>query len=258
VVSPTHREADQITDEIRSELQGTGQLGKEQRQFGILLNRNLTLAQRQQALNYDAGDVLVFHQNAKGYIKGERIVVGESPLPLDQASRFQVFRGGAMSVARGDVVRVTRNGITADGEHRLNNGAIYAVKGFTDSGDIRLTNGWTISIEFGHLTHGYVLTSHASQGKTVDRVFIGQSSNSGPASSREQFYVSVSRAREQATIYTDNKEALREAVNQSDVRMTASEMVRDGRERGVVLQRMERQAEITREPTRGREVIYER
>ena len=72
-----------------------------------------------------------------------------------------------------------------------------------------------------------VVTSHASQGKTVDHVFIGQSSESFPASSREQFYVSVSRARQQATIYTDDKESLLDAVSRSDDRMTATEFVAD-------------------------------
>ena len=30
-----------------------------------------------------------------------------------------------------------------------------------------------IAQDSGHLAHGYVVTSHASQGKTVDKVFIG-------------------------------------------------------------------------------------
>ena len=260
VVSPTHIEGEQITDEIRSELQREGKLGKEQRQFGVLTNANLTLAQRQEAVNYRPGEVLVFHQNAKGYTKGHRIIVGGAPLPLDRAGSFQVFHQGAMPLAAGDVLRVTRNGKTADGEHRLNNGAIYRVKGFTASGDIRLANGWTISREFGHIAYGYVVTSHASQGKTVDQVFIGQSSISEPASSREQFYVSVSRGREQATIYTDDKRALREAVDRSDDRMTATEMVwdRDQRERIAALRQMERQAEVALQPTRGHEMTHER
>ena len=114
------------------------------------------------------------------------------------------------------------------------------------TGKMTLANGWTVSKDYGHLAHGYVVTSHASQGKTVDRVFIGQSSDSLPASSREQFYVSVSRGREQATIYTDDKEALLEAVSRSDDRLTATEFVagRDLRERATTLQRLEQLAAI--------------
>jgi hypothetical protein len=86
------------------------------------------------------------------------------------------------------------------------------VKNFDAEGNLVLANGWTIGRDYGHLAHGYCVTSHSSQGKTVDRVFIGQSSESLPASSREQFYVSVSRGRESAVVYTDDKQALMVAI----------------------------------------------
>jgi len=86
-----------------------------------------------------------------------------------------------------------------------------------------------------------VVTSHASQGKSVERVLIGQSSQSFPASSREQFYVSVSRGTDQVTVYTDDKEALLEAVSHSDNRLAATELLADRplRERSIAIQRME-------------------
>jgi ATP-dependent exoDNAse (exonuclease V) alpha subunit len=61
--------------------------------------------------------------------------------------------------------------------------------------------------------------------KTVDRVFVGQSAESLAASSREQFYVSVSRAKQSVTIYTDNKHDLLDAVSRSDARLSATELV---------------------------------
>jgi conjugative relaxase-like TrwC/TraI family protein len=251
VVSPTHLEGEWITDHIRSELQRTGNLGGNQRQFRTYENANLTLAERRDALNYQAGDLLVFHQHGKGYRRGQRILVGDALLPLDQAEKFQVFHPGALPIAPGDVLRITHNGKTADGEHRLNNGAIYGVKGFTASGDIKLANGWTISKDYGHVTHGYVVTSHASQGKTVDRVFIGQSSDSFGASSRQQFYVSASRGREQAIVYTDDKAALREMVDRSDDRLTATEIASAQRRR-------QRQATMDRDHQRLAEATAER
>ena len=86
--------------------------------------------------------------------------------------------------------RVTANGKTADGRHRLNNGALYTVRGFTAAGDVVVDNGWVIGRDFGHIAYGYVVTSHAAQGKTVDKVLIGQSQQSLPASDRQQLYVS--------------------------------------------------------------------
>jgi conjugative relaxase-like TrwC/TraI family protein len=264
VVSPTHLEGERITDEIRSDLRRTGKLGKDQRQFRTFENANLTLGERRDELNYVPGDLVVFHQNAKGFQRGERVVVGDAPLPLDQAGKFHVFHPDILPLASGDVIRITHNGKTADGEHRLNNGAIYKVKGFTKDGDIQLSNGWTISKDFGHFTYGYCVTSHASQGKTVDRVFIGQSSTSFPASSREQFYVSVSRGKEQATIYTSDKQALREAVGQTDERISATELVAaKERQRRMNMERREQEfaaiaATRTSEGRRREEIAYER
>jgi len=74
----------------------------------------MTFAQRQEAVNYTPGDVIVFTQNARRYAKGQRIIVGEGPLPLDQASRFQVFQRSTMDVSPGELIRVTQNGKTAD------------------------------------------------------------------------------------------------------------------------------------------------
>ncbi len=264
VVSPTHLEGDRITGEIRSRLKAIGRLGRDERSFACLKNANLTEADRAEAVHYAPGDVIVMHQNATGFKRGQRITVGDGPLPLDQAERFQVFRPGTLALAPGDTVRITRNGTTAEGDHRLNNGATYAIRGFDPDGNIVLANGWTIARDFGHLAYGYVVTSQASQGKTVDRVFIGASAVSHPASSREQFYVSVSRGRQQATVYTDDKEALLDAVSRSDDRLTATEFVagRGLRDRGEALQRMERMAAATPGPGRSgterEEVTHER
>ena len=80
--------------------------------------------------------------------------------------------------------------------------------------------------DFGHLTHGRVVTSHASQGMTVDHVLIAMGEESNPAINREQFYVSVSRGRKQATVFTDvPAETLRSAIQRGDERMTATELM---------------------------------
>jgi hypothetical protein len=106
-------------------------------------------------VNYLAGDVLQFHQNAKGYMRGHRIIVnGEAPLPLDQAARFQAFHSRSTELAPGDLVRITQNGFTPDRQHRLNNGALYRLSTFDDLGNIKLENGWTVARDFGHLAYG--------------------------------------------------------------------------------------------------------
>jgi len=245
VVSPTHAEGDRVTAEIRRSLRDAGELCRDERTFKTLRNANLTEAERGDAVNYDPGDVLVFHQNAKGFTRGDRVAVAQGKnLPLDQATRFQLFHPATLQLTAGDVVRVTQNGLSADGKHRLNNGALFRIKGFAEDGNIQLDNGWTIGKDFGHLAYGYVVTSHSSQGKTVDRVFVGQSAESLPASSREQFYVSASRAKQSVTIYTDNKHDLLDAVNRSDVRLSATELTNGPLDRDVVPLRQHQQERV--------------
>ena len=261
VVAPTHREGRWITQEIRRELRDQKRLGAVDHEFEVLSNANLTAADRADAINYRPGDVILFHQNAKGFQKGDRLIAGKDVLPLEQSDRFTTFRPSVLSLSSGDMIRVTHNGKTKDGQHRLDNGAIFEVKDFTAKGDIRLANGWTIDKDFGHINHGYAVTSQASQGKTVDRVLVGISSASFPAASREGFYVAASRGRDSVHIYTDDKPALLDAVNQSDDRLSATEFVSE-RERGESVRRIERQKQAERKsinPARDFErVNYER
>ena len=250
VVSPTHAEGEQVTAAIRQTLRDTGRLDTDEGTFSTLRRVELTEAERGQRKSYRSGDVLQFHQNAKGFRKGQRLVVSEGEaVPVELAARFQVFRPGKLALAKGDRVRITQGGQSKDG-HKLENGANYGVAGFTAEGDIRLHNGWVVGRDFGHLAYGYVSTSHASQGKTVDRVLIAQSNRSWGASSREQFYVSASRGRQQVTVYTDDRESLREAVARPDERIAATELVQPGESHRNQVHRRQR---LHRAALRGRE-----
>lgn len=243
VVSPTHAECNAVTAHIREGLKAAGKIGKMERELTRLINTNWTEAERRDFAMYRPGQVIQFHQNVKGGItRGDRFKVKEvqdgrvmlekeagdkSVLPLGAASKFSVYEQVKLNIGKGDKVRITQNGFTSDRKHRLDNGAIYSVKTIRRNGKIVLENDWEINSNFGHIAHGYVTTSHASQGKTVDVVLIAQSSQSFAASSLEQFYVSVSRGKERVKIYTDDKEALEQAVKRSGQRVSATELARE-------------------------------
>jgi conjugative relaxase-like TrwC/TraI family protein len=242
IVSPTHTEGEKVTAEVREELKQRGKLGPEERKFTRLINQQWTEAQRSNPQSYRPGLVVQFHQNTPGFTRGQRFTVSsaesdgsvrirsadgrQGTLPLDQSARFQVYEARTLSLASGDKIRITQNGFTSDGKHRLNNGAVYQVKAFTKTGDLKLANDWIIDKDYGNLAHGYCQTSHVAQSKTVDCVFVAQSAASLGASSTEQFYVSVSRARESVMVYTDDKARLAESIQSSGARMTAYEMLK--------------------------------
>jgi hypothetical protein len=135
-----------------------------------------------------------------------------------------VYQKENIQLAQGDVVRVTGNGKTVEGNN-MNNGQSHRIKGFTQEGHIQLENGETLSKDYRNFTLGYYRTSHSSQGKDADDVFIAQSSVSFPASNEKQFYVSASRGIERCFIYTDDKESLKWVAQQDANRMSAAEIV---------------------------------
>jgi ATP-dependent exoDNAse (exonuclease V) alpha subunit len=224
VVSPTHAEANRITEAIRDGLKAKGKLGKE-RIVKAWVPAHLTDAQKADPTQYDPGDLLQFHQNAPGYVKGSRLSVSEGVVPPTKlANRFEAYRPTQFALAVGDRVRITAGGKTKDGKHRIANGSLLTVEGFNTRGDIVVDHGWVIDRDFGHLTHGYVVTSHASQGVTVDKVFIGMSSESFPATSERTAYVAVTRGKEQAMVFTDDRNELLKAISRPDEPMSATEL----------------------------------
>jgi conjugative relaxase-like TrwC/TraI family protein len=249
VVSPTNAEARHVTDAIRETLRESGKLSTKERDFTALRSRNLTEAERTDAANYLPGEVVQFHQNAKGFTRGERVTIKSAGsagvtvtrlngstalLPFTETKKVQVYRPEKLALAEGDKIRITQNGFTNEtrrgalgikGKDRLNNGAVYEVEGFNKAGDIKLTNGFVIPKDYGGITHGYVVTSHASQGKTVDVSLVALGSESFAAANREQLYVSLSRGREAVRIYTDDKAEMFDAVQGSSARLSATELM---------------------------------
>ena len=107
--------------------------------------------QKGDARNYVPGMVVEFHQNAKGFTRGDKAVVTEgengivlqkqdgtrAALPVEKPDRFEVYRTAEIALAQGDRIRITRNALVK-GEvgtkaTRLDNGDIFAVEGFYQS-----------------------------------------------------------------------------------------------------------------------------
>jgi hypothetical protein len=77
-----------------------------------------------------------------------------------------------------------------------------------------------------HVDYGYTVTSFSSQGSTVDKVIVNDDSMRGSKLvNREQEYVSVSRAKIDARIYTDDAQALRRAVSRDPKKEIALEAI---------------------------------
>jgi len=65
-----------------------------------------------------------------------------------------------------------------------------------------------------HIAHGYVDTVFAAQGRTADHVIIHADSKATNLVDQKSFYVGISRARESAIIFTNDRGNLVATINE--------------------------------------------
>lgn len=248
IVSPTVAEGQALSNIVRQKLKKDGLIKGDDKTYDTQRNLYLTEAEKQDRASYEEGQIIQFRQNQKGGFKaGNRYEILPKTdsnsvkvkslntqeiktLPLDKTENFQVCEKTEISLAEGDKIRITNNGKTVEGT-KINNGQIYEVRGFDEAGHIKLSNGKTLDRDFSNFTHAYVGTSYASQGKDADHLILSQSSLSFAASNDKQAYVSISRGIKEVSIYTDNKADLKQAIQRSGDRMSATEVAEQAHKR---------------------------
>jgi ATP-dependent exoDNAse (exonuclease V) alpha subunit len=130
-----------------------------------------------------------------------------------------VLEEKSIEVSPGDRLLLTAN--RRDSGLRITNGELVTVASVDDGGRIRLEDGRTLPVNYRSFTHGYAVTAHRSQGKTVDSVIL-----SGDGMQKELFYVAASRGRHSVTVITSDKERLQQMVGRSMARTSATELLR--------------------------------
>lgn len=244
VICPTHKEGEALTEVIRGRLRREKRLGRREIKVPRYINLNLTAAQKSDWRNYEAGLYVQFNQNQKNIkrgslwevneIKGETIRITDAggntrTLQRGKANDFDVFAKSDLAVAKGDKIRICRPGFD-NNKKRLENGMILHVESVSKNGALVLRNAkgrtfFKVPQAFGHIAHAHVITSHLAQGKTSDEVFSLQLAASFGATDGKQAYVTISRGREEAHIFTDDKQGLLEYASKMGDRLSASELV---------------------------------
>jgi conjugative relaxase-like TrwC/TraI family protein len=243
VISPTHKQIEKVNEAIRERLKTEKIIGKKDIEVSRLQNLNLTEAEKGNWKSFEKGQVIQFNQNLPQIKRGsvweveacsqkEIIIRNEEQtcrLPLERSKHFDIYQKSTMSLAKGDTVKITRGGFDKKNK-RLENGEVLKVVSVSKNGKMQLKNAdgkikFELDKDFGHMAHAYCMTSHASQGRNVDEVLISQPSSTFSATNAKQFYVSVSRGKERARIYTDDKEQLLEHASQLGDRQSAMELL---------------------------------
>lgn len=236
LVAPAWNEIQAVTEKVRDALKASGRLAGEEKEFHVFDSLSWTEAQKRDVRQYRPGMAVRFHRNISVFRKDETVTVvtaeadllrvqradgSESILRLGRGNTsFDVGERRTLSIAAGDRLLLQANA----GRKRFINGELVEVQAI--QGDsILLADGRKIPAGYRTFTHGYAVTSHAAQGKTVDEVLVVASSRSLPAVHRQQFYVSISRGRERCQVFTDDVERLRSHVTHSSERLAAVEAV---------------------------------
>ena len=233
VVAPTHEEIGHITEAIRAERTRTGELGRSTHQEHHI-PLNWTSAEKSDVRNYVEGHVLEFHRAVKGVARHESLeVIGvengnvvarnargeERQFTGNQAKCFEVYERRTIEVAPNDKLLLMAN--RREPGFRATNGELVTVSRIDERGRIHLQDGRSLPENYKQFTHGYAVTAHRSQGKSVDAVVI-----SADGMRKELFYVAASRGRDSIAVVTSDRDLLRESVAHSVARQSASELSR--------------------------------
>jgi len=236
LVAPTWNEIETVTEKVRAELKSSGRLALEEKEFQVFDSLSWTEAQKRDSRQYRPGMAIHFHRRGHGFEKGETVsvvAVENDSLKVQRADGTETFfplgQGFALcdvgekrklKVAAGDKLLLQANAVAV--RKHFVNGELVEVKA-VQGDSILLADGRVIPADYRTFTHGYAVTSHAAQGKTVDEVLVVASSRSLPAINQEQFYVSISRGRERCQVFTDDSDLLRSHVTRSSARLAAVE-----------------------------------
>ncbi|MBV6851701.1 MobF family relaxase [Xanthomonas euvesicatoria] len=231
IVAGTNEARREINRMVRESLDLTGK----GREFETLTRVDMTQAQRRFAPSYQPGMVIQPEKDYQkaGLTRGQTYRVKEA-LPGNalvlqrqdgttttinprKATQLSVYHLERAELSIGDTVRINRN----DPGRDLTNGDRMRVAGViggvvklesVEQRDGRPARALELPVNKPlHLEHAYASTVHSSQGLSNDRVLIALDTKSR-TTSMSLYYVAISRARQEARVYTNNRGELPAAI----------------------------------------------
>lgn len=249
IISPANSERVAINSLIHHELQKRGAVGRENHRLTIFVSRqDMTGPERTFALAYVPNeDIIRYNTKSKLYgvkpgdyarvlannHKENTITVRfesgrEITYNPERLSGVTVYREAEREFAAGD--RIQFRAPFAAG--KVKNSELGTIKQITDGEmTVRLDKRRDVTIaldQFRHLDHGYAVTSHSSQGQTVNRVLVNaETTETDLLLNRRMAYVAISRARFEARVYTDSLKELGPAFNREKNKEIALEALNE-------------------------------
>lgn len=141
------------------------------------------------------------------------------------AEKLSLFQQVERNFSEGDRIVFLKN----DRHLGIQNGMVGMIHKLDDRGNVHVKTLEGRDIRFnleggprsyGYITHAYALTEYKSQGQTVDAVLWHTQAKDlfKERNTANSFYVSITRAREEAKVFTDSKADLQEQVKQEQMK----------------------------------------
>jgi hypothetical protein len=245
IVSPDNASRREINQAVRVELQAAGVVQTINHTMQVLAPRSdMTGADRAWASRYQVGDVLHYQRGSKdlgieprSYAQVVATNPKENLLTVQKPDGEQVtydpsrlrgisaYREIEREFAIGDRLQFT----APNRELGVANRDLATVEQIKDGQlAVRMDNGKAVSFDANqmrHFDHGYSVTSHSSQGLTAERVLVNIDSQVHPELINSRFaYVSVSRASQDAQIYTNDAAKLVPGLSHDTSKTSALDM----------------------------------
>ncbi len=249
VVSPANRERVQLNSLIHKQLQREGKVSRNDHQMTVYVERkDISGPERTFANSYRPGEDIIrynYKSNVHKVNVGDyaRVIAtnhekNEITVRFDSGRKLtynpkrlcgvSVYYESERNFAEGDRLQIR----APNREKRIANGELGTITKIEPK-HIRLTldSGREVSIDpekFPHLDHGYAVTSYSSQGLTFDRVLVNiDTRQSAQLVNDRTAYVALSRARDEALIYTDSAQNLRDSLSRTTNKESAQEAIRE-------------------------------
>ena len=246
VISPDNKSRMELNSLIHREMQNRGDVSKDEHKLRVLESRQeMTGADRQWAGQYEVGDVVRYSRGSEAvkieageYARVSHVDPKENRITIEREngtlqtydprrlSGVSVHREVEREFSQGDRIQFT----TPSRELKVANRELGTLDKVSSEGDlsIRLDSGREVRFnirEHSHVDHGYAVTSHSSQGQTAERVLINVDTEKSEMLVNNRFaYVSVSRARHDVQIYTNDGGKLSQSLSRDSSQRTATEV----------------------------------
>lgn len=205
-----------INELVRERLKQNNKIDSNEQKINVKSSKNFSNYMKKYAYNYRQGDIVIYNKreytvdkidekNNEIYIKNGGLVKS-----IPALSRNEIYENAERNFSKGDKIVFLKNenlnGVKIKNGHTAyiqqiekNADGNFDISAKTETGKIVNFN----TSKYNFFDSGYCVTDYKSQGQTTPEVLIYSN-----GATRENLYVELSRAKQNAEIYTLNKEKL--------------------------------------------------